>query len=96
MPTLMLQVNSPLEHERLQKMTVDQAQWGYLHAGAMLLVETGDEINKMSLDNIITTGMLLDSLLLAENTSAEYSCYFKLPALIHNQLDAENKKRLAK
>ncbi|HGJ5854260.1 hypothetical protein QE197_07985 [Arsenophonus nasoniae] len=92
MPTLMLQVNSPLEHERLQKMTVDQAQWGYLHAGAMLLVETGDEINKMSLDNIITTGMLLDSLLLAENTSAEYSCYFKLPALIHNQLDAENKK----
>lgn len=62
MPTLMLQVNSPLEHERLQKMTVDQAQWGYLHAGAMLLVETGDEINKMSLDNIITTGMLLDSL----------------------------------
>ncbi|UBX27841.1 hypothetical protein [Arsenophonus apicola] len=95
MPTLMLQFNTPLEHERLQKMTVDQAQWGYLHAGAMLLVENGAEIDKMSLDDIITTGMLLDTLLLAGKTTAEYSRYFNLPATIHNQLDPENKHDIA-
>ncbi|WGL99603.1 pentapeptide repeat-containing protein [Arsenophonus sp. aPb] len=95
MPTLMLQFNTPLEHEKLQKMTLDQAQWGYLHAGAMLLIENGAEIDKMSLDDIITTGMLLDSLLQAGKTTAAYSYYFNLPATIHNQLDPENKQDIA-
>lgn len=94
MPTLMLQLNTPLEDERLQNMTLDQPEWGYLHAGAMLMEENGTKLDQMLLDDIITIGMLLESLLLAGKTPAEYSRYFNLPAIIHNQLDPENIEQL--
>ncbi|WP_119711065.1 hypothetical protein [Arsenophonus endosymbiont of Aleurodicus floccissimus] len=93
-PTLMLQLNTPLEDEQLQNMKLDKPEWGYLHAGAKLLVENGAKLDEMLLDDIITIGMLLKSLLLTGKTPPEYSHYFNLPAIIHNQLNPENKEQL--
>ncbi|WP_032115406.1 hypothetical protein WH390_01120 [Candidatus Arsenophonus nilaparvatae] len=89
MPTFCLQLKDPDEQIRLESMMVNQPAWGYLHAGAMLLSESGAELNQMSLDDIINTGVLLQTLIVERKLPAEYAHYFKLPALIHQQLKPE-------
>jgi uncharacterized protein YjbI with pentapeptide repeats len=86
LPIFDLQFKDQNEQLRLDNMMLDQPQWGYLHAGALLLKESGAELNRMRLDDIIDTGVLLETLIVDEKITAEYIHYFKLPALIHHQL----------
>lgn len=71
-------------------MMINHPEWGYLHAGLTLLNESGAEINTMSLEDISNNGMLLAALLQEQLLPAKYNQYFKLPALIHDQLNREN------
>ncbi|HGJ5889994.1 MAG TPA: hypothetical protein ACHBZA_01175, partial [Arsenophonus apicola] len=87
LPIFDLQFKDQNEQLRLDNMILDQPQWGYLHAGALLLKESGAELNRMRLDDIIDTGVLLETLIVDEKITAEYIHYFKLPALIHHQLE---------
>ncbi|WGM01095.1 hypothetical protein [Arsenophonus nasoniae] len=86
LPILILQPKTPAERQRLQKMAIDEPKWGYLHAGATLLSESGADLNSMSLDEIIDTGMWLETSISKETVPASYVHYFKLPALIHDVL----------
>lgn len=96
MPTFCLQPKDINDQIRLKDMMINQPEWGYLHAGATLLKESGAELNDMSLDDIINTGILMETNIIEENVPAEYSHYFKLPALIYHQLDTENKTDITK
>lgn len=96
MPTLILQPKTLHEQQRLQQMKLDQPEWGYLHAGAMLLKESSTALNNISLDNIINLGIMLEVLLAEEKVPAQYAHYFKLPAIIHHQLKTINKIDIAK
>lgn len=91
LPIFDLQFKDQNEQLRLENMMLDQPQWGYLHAGALLLRESGAELNQMRLDDIINTGVLLETLIVDEKITAEYIHYFKLPALIHHQLKTSYK-----
>ncbi|MDR5616752.1 pentapeptide repeat-containing protein [Arsenophonus sp.] len=92
MPTFCLQPKDIADQIRLKNMMINQPEWGYLHAGAMLLKESGAALNDISLDEIINIGILIETLIIEEKVPAEYSHYFKLPALIHHQLKTENKR----
>ncbi|HGJ5869067.1 hypothetical protein [Arsenophonus nasoniae] len=96
MPTFCLQPKDINDQKRLKEMMIDQPEWGYLHAGATLLKESSADLNDMSLDDIINTGILMEALIIKEKVPAEYSHYFKLPTLIYQQLDIENKKDITK
>ncbi|HGJ5867230.1 pentapeptide repeat-containing protein [Arsenophonus nasoniae] len=89
-PTFMLQTDDEQQQKLLSKMMINQPEWGYLHAGLTLLNESGAEINTMSLEDISNNGMLLAALLQEQLLPAKYNQYFKLPALIHDQLNREN------
>ncbi|WGL97819.1 pentapeptide repeat-containing protein [Arsenophonus sp. aPb] len=83
LPTLILQPKTADESQRLQKMAIDEPEWGYLHAGAGLLSESGADLDNMSLDEIIDIGMWLETSISKETVPASYVHYFKLPAMIH-------------
>ncbi|HGJ5876772.1 MAG TPA: hypothetical protein ACHBX0_10850 [Arsenophonus sp.] len=89
-PTFMLQIEAKQQQKKLPTMTINHPEWGYLHAGITLLNENGVEINNMSLEGISNVGMLLAALLQQQLAPAEYNRYFKLPAMIHYQLNREN------
>lgn len=95
LPTLTLQPKTPDERQRLQKMVLNEPEWGYLHAGAGLLSESGADLNNMSLDEIIDIGMWLETSISKETVPATYVHYFKLPAMIHDVLTNADQARVA-
>ncbi|HGJ5892595.1 MAG TPA: pentapeptide repeat-containing protein [Arsenophonus apicola] len=90
MPIFTLQIKADKGAEKLAEMMIDQPEWGYLHAGMALLKESGADIKGMSLEEISNNGMLLAALLQEERVSAEYKRYFKIPAMIHEQLNSKD------
>ncbi|WGL98747.1 pentapeptide repeat-containing protein [Arsenophonus sp. aPb] len=90
MPTFMLQTDDEQQQKTLSNMMINQSEWGYLHAGLTILNEIGADINNMSLEDISNNGMLVAALLQQQLLPAEYNRYFKLPALLHDQLNSEN------
>jgi len=84
LPTVTLQL-SATERDALSKMDILQPEWGYLHAGALLLDEAGVSLEGMALAEIQDIGMLLETLLRHGALPADYGEYFRLPALLHNQ-----------
>ncbi|HGJ5897361.1 pentapeptide repeat-containing protein [Arsenophonus apicola] len=90
LPTFMLQTDDEQQQKTLSNMMINQPEWGYLQAGLTILNESGADINNMSLEDISNNGMLLAALLQEQLVPAEYNRYFKLPALIHHQLNCEN------
>lgn len=83
MPASMLYPAEQHEQERLKQMRIDQPEWGYLHAGAKLLNESGINIHETDLDQLIDAGMFLEKQLRAGKISPQYCAFFKLPAMLH-------------
>lgn len=67
----------------LGKMDITRPEWGYLHAGARLLYDSGASLTDLTLEQIEEAGMLLDNLLREGALPPAWIRYFTLPALFH-------------
>ncbi|MGP3591864.1 putative adhesin [Vagococcus sp. WN89Y] len=90
LPTITFSL-SAADENTLNNMSLLQPEWGYLHAGALLLNESGVSLDGLTLNEIQDIGLLLDMLLRNASVPDDYAEYFRLPALLHNQF-SEHKK----
>lgn len=81
LPTLTLKLNGT-ECEALQTMNISEPRWGFVHAGAMLLSNSGAELSVLTLAKIEEIGMTLYASLSQGAVPVEYLVYFRLPALL--------------
>jgi hypothetical protein len=82
LPTLTLQL-SPKESQELRNMDITKPRWGFIHAGAMLLNDSGANITGLTLTDIEDIGITLNVMLREGIMPQEYVGYFRLPALLH-------------
>lgn len=82
MPTLMLPLSSA-ERKKMKRMDFLQPQWGFMHAGAMLLNAFSVDVKNLTLADFEDVGMALDLLIRNKIAPQEYIRYFKLPAFLY-------------
>ncbi|GKW40948.1 MULTISPECIES: putative adhesin [Pectobacterium] len=82
MPTLMLPLSSA-ERKKMKRMDFLQPQWGFVHAGAMLLNAFSVDVKNLILADFEDVGMALDLLIRNKIVPQEYILYFELPALLY-------------
>lgn len=76
---------SAAEKEALNNLNILQPKWGFLHAGALLLSESGVSLSGLALAEIEEVGVVLDMLLRNASVPADYAEYFRLPAQLHQK-----------
>lgn len=76
---------SATENETLRQLDISQPEWGFLHAGALLLSESGASLSGLTLAEIQEVGILLDTLLRNGSVPGEYAEYFRLPAQLYHK-----------
>lgn len=81
LPTLTLPM-SMQDLEELRSLNINEPRWGFIHAGARLLRDSGAELEGLTLADIEDNGIALHSMLSQKIISPEYYRYFKLPALL--------------
>lgn len=80
LPLSMLELDEADKAE-LEKLTINDPRWAFIHAGAMLLSSSGADFVKLSLKDLEEVGMILDVLLRKGAVPQEYIEFFKIPAL---------------
>lgn len=84
MPTFEIWHNwSVRDQVTLRQMDITRPEWGYLHAGALLLHESGASLEGLTLEDIKRTGMTLHVALQQKTVPAVCVVYFRQPALIY-------------
>lgn len=81
LPTLALQLTRD-ENNELSNLSITEPSWGFIHAGALLLIDSGAELFGLRLADIEDIGLTLNNMLREGTAPDEYVIYFTLPALL--------------
>jgi hypothetical protein len=82
LPILTLQLSAE-DNKELHSIDITQPRWGFIHAGTMIINDSGAGLIGLTLADIEDVGMTLYIMLRQGIAPEEYFAYFRLPALIY-------------
>lgn len=82
LPTLTLSFLTE-EMSELNNLDVTQPRWGFIHAGALLMLDSGCSFESLTLVDFEDAGMALSAMIVQNGMPKSYAQYFTLPALLY-------------